>query len=57
MERKTTIKELIKQLSSFEDEDLEVVISIDDGETYKSLSLVGKIDGKCALIYSNAFDQ
>jgi len=40
----------IKELESFEDQNLLVEISFDDGETSKPISLVGKIDGKCMLL-------
>lgn len=48
--RGKSIKQLIKELESFEDENLLVEISFDDGETSKPISLVGKIDGKCMLL-------
>ena len=37
-----TIKELIKELESFEDQDLEVKISVDSGESFQCISLVVK---------------
>ncbi len=40
--RGKTIKQLIKELQSFENQDLEVKISIDGSESFKSISLVGK---------------
>jgi hypothetical protein len=40
----------IKELESFEDQNLFVEISLDDGETSKPISLVGKIDSKCILV-------
>ncbi len=40
--RGKTIKQLIQELQSFEDQNLEVKISVDDGETCKPISLVGK---------------
>ncbi len=45
-----SIKQLIKELESFEDQNLLVEISFDDGETSKPISLVGKINGKCMLL-------
>ncbi|MCY1161852.1 hypothetical protein D9M71_18340 [compost metagenome] len=48
--RGKNIKQLIKELESFEDQNLLVEISFDDGETSKPISLVGKIDGKCMLL-------
>lgn len=47
--RGKTIKQLIKELESFEDQNLFVEISLDAGETSKPISSVGKIDGKCIL--------
>ena len=48
-----TIRELIKELETFENRDLEVHISIDSGESYACISLVGKheVNGKiiCGL--------
>ena len=40
--RGKTIKQLIKELQSFDNQDLEVKISIDGGESFKCISLVGK---------------
>lgn len=45
--RGKSIKQLIKELESFEDQNLLVEISFDDGDSSKPISLVGKIDGKC----------
>jgi hypothetical protein len=47
--RGKTIRQLIQELSSFDDQDLEVRISVDGGETHKCISLVGKRDGKALL--------
>lgn len=49
--RGKSIKQLIKELESFEDQNLFVEISFDDGETSKPINLVGKFDGKCMLLY------
>ncbi|MGY0645929.1 MAG: hypothetical protein ACW7DN_15250 [Paraglaciecola chathamensis] len=43
--RGKTIKQLIKELQSFDNQDLEVKISIDGGKSFKSISLVGKNSG------------
>jgi hypothetical protein len=43
--RGKTIKQLIKELQSFDNQDLEVKISIDGGESFKCISLVGKNSG------------
>jgi hypothetical protein len=53
MNRIFTISELIKQLETFEDKNLKVVVSVDDGTTLHSLNLVGKLQGNCALISSD----
>lgn len=45
-----TIKQLIKELQSFEDQELLVEISVDDGETKKPISLVKKTGGLCLLV-------
>lgn len=47
--RGKTIKQLIKELQSFSDLDLEVRISVDDGKTHKPISLVEKSKG-CLLV-------
>ncbi len=41
-----TIRQLIEELQSFEDQDLEVKISIDDGDTFKCISLVTRENEK-----------
>lgn len=46
-----TIRGLIQELLTFEDQDRLVVISIDGGDTVKPISLVGNLDGKCALMF------
>lgn len=45
-----TIRQLIGELQSFENQDLEVRISLDYGETHKPISLVEKADGRCMLV-------
>lgn len=49
--RGKTIRELIDDLKSFENQDLPVQISIDDGETRRPISLVKKSQGSCLLVY------
>ena len=44
-----TIKELIEELKTFENQNLEVRISLDDGKTNHPISLVGKY-GKFAVL-------
>lgn len=44
------IQQLILELQSFENKDLLVELSLDVGDSSKSISLVVKIDGKCVLL-------
>ena len=37
-----TIRQLIRELESFENKDLEVRLSLNDGDTHRCISLVGK---------------
>jgi hypothetical protein len=48
--RGKTVAGLIKELQSFEDQTMEVRISIDGGETSLPISLVGRLEGKFALL-------
>lgn len=48
--RGKSIQQLIKELQSFEDPELEVRISTDGGKSHNPISLVGKKDGHCLLI-------
>lgn len=41
--RGKSVRQLIKELQSFDDHDIEVYISIDGGSTLKCISLVGKV--------------
>ncbi|MGR6739147.1 hypothetical protein [Pseudomonas chlororaphis] len=50
MTRGKTIKQLIEELRSFENQDLLVEISTDDGVTKKPISLVVKSGGSCVLV-------
>ena len=50
--RGKTIRQLIKELQTFQDLDMEVRISIDDGETHKPISLVEKSGNYCILVNS-----
>jgi len=50
--RGKTIKQLIKELQTFEDQDLFVEISVDDGESSKPISMVGKYGSLCLLVNS-----
>lgn len=48
--RGKSVAQLIEELRTFEDQSLEVRISIDDGETSYPISLVAKKDGKYAVL-------
>lgn len=48
--RGKTVAQLIDELRTFEDQAMEVRISIDGGETSLPISLVGKVDGKFAVL-------
>lgn len=48
--RGKTIKQLIEELQTFENQELEVRISLDEGETHKLISMVGFFDGFCILM-------
>ncbi|MBW8776593.1 MAG: hypothetical protein JF596_16745 [Stenotrophomonas sp.] len=49
--RGKTIRGLIEELITFEDQDMYVEISVDGGDTVRPISLVGKDEGKCVLFY------
>lgn len=48
--RGKTVAQLIEELMTFEDQNMEVRISVDDGETSLPISLVGKSNGKYAVL-------
>ena len=50
IDRGKTITELIAELRTFENQDLEVRISIDGGRSSKPISLVIKDDSGCCLL-------
>ncbi len=50
--RGKTIRQLIKELQSFEDQDLLVEISVDGGDTRKPISFVKKSGEICLLVNS-----
>ena len=54
--RAKTVRQLIEELQTFENQDLEVRISIDSGDTSVPISLVGKSENKYALLM-NCEDQ
>lgn len=47
--RGKSIQQLIKELQSFDDPELEVRMSIDGGRSHKAISLIGRKDGHCVL--------
>ena len=50
--RGKTIRQLIQELKTFENQDLKVEISLDGGETHKPMSRVGKDGIYCELVNS-----
>lgn len=50
--RGKTIRQLIKELQSFENQDLLVEISLDGGDTHKPISLLKKSGQICLLVNS-----
>lgn len=50
--RGKTVAQLIKELQTFEDQNLEVKISVDDGDTFKSISLVGRCNGGTDFVHA-----
>jgi hypothetical protein len=50
--RGKTIRQLIEELQTFEDQDLEVQISLDEGKTHKPISIVGRYGDYCLLVNS-----
>ena len=55
--RGKTIRQLIKELQSFENQELLVEISLDDGDTHKPISLVGKYGQFCLLVNSEIWGE
>lgn len=50
--RGKTIRQLIKELQTFDNQDLFVEISLDGGDTHKPISLVKKSGQICLLVNS-----
>lgn len=46
-----TIRQLIAELQTFSDLDMEVLISVDEGVTKKPISIIGMFGGECTLVY------
>jgi len=56
--RGKTIRQLVKELETFENQDLEVRLSLDDGATHRPISIVGKHEGRyCLLINSEDAEE
>ncbi len=57
--RGKTIRQLISELESFENQDLEVRLSLDDGDTHHCISLVEKgfDEGSECCLLSNSESQ
>lgn len=60
--RGKTIRQLIQELESFENQDLEVRLSLDDGDSHRCISLVSKgVDGAgheyCVLSNSESYHE
>lgn len=49
-QRGKTVRQLIEELQTFENQELEVRISIDSGDTSIPISLVGKSEDEYALL-------
>ncbi|MCC4595885.1 hypothetical protein NRY95_01075 [Xanthomonas campestris pv. phormiicola] len=54
--RGKSIKELIDDLSSFENQEMQVRISLDGGKTSKPISIVKKSNGLCIIANSEIFE-
>lgn len=52
--RGKTIRQLIRELNSFENQDLFVEISVDGGDSHKPISLVKKSGQLCLLVNSES---
>jgi hypothetical protein len=46
-----TISDLILELESFEDQGLEVLLSVDGGQTTRPISMIGNNVGRCLLCF------
>lgn len=47
-----SIRKLIQELQTFENQDMEVRLSLDGGTTHKPISIVGKYGEHCLLVNS-----
>jgi hypothetical protein len=53
--RGKTIRQLIKELLTFEDQDSEVRISLDYGDTHRPISIVERHGAFCVLVNAEEF--
>jgi hypothetical protein len=53
--RGKTIRQLIDELKSFENQELEVRLSLDYGDTHCPISIIGKHDGFCVLMNAETY--
>ena len=53
--RGKTIRELIKELNTFENQDAEVRMSLDYGNTHHAISVVERHGAVCVLVNAEAF--
>ena len=47
-----SVAQLIEELRTFEDQEMEVRISLDSGETSYPIALVGRFNGKYAVLFN-----
>lgn len=58
VDRGKSIRQLIRELQFFDDQDLEVRLSLDAGDSHQPVSLVGKSNGYCVLAsYLSFYDE
>ena len=56
--RGKTIRQLIEELRTFSDQDLEVRISLDYGETHHAVSIIGRHEDKyCVLVNAENYHR
>ncbi|MCW9051329.1 MAG: hypothetical protein OQJ91_03245 [Motiliproteus sp.] len=55
--RGKTIADLIQELQSFENQQMEVRLSLDNGDSSACISLVAKQEGCCVLINAESYHQ
>jgi hypothetical protein len=53
--RGKTIRQIISELQSFEDQDMEVRMSLDYGNSHRCISIVQRHDDYCVLVNSENY--